>query len=122
MLDKFSFTQKIIELLPDNSGLTAEEVYPLWWKNIREDGGWRLTTLGYQVMSEHLKIEKYFYSFPELYIVTPHLLLKLDRKLKNPYYVLETKKIPTQIIFFGSKEAMLLNLYGNIEKFIDNYS
>ena len=29
--------------------------------------------------------------------------------------------MPVKLVFFGSKEAMLANLYGDIDKFLDNY-
>ena len=121
VLDKFSFTEELIKQLPYELGIKADEVYPLWWKNIRAGGGWRLTALGYKVMTDHVGIEKYIYTIPEDFFITPQLMLKLDRKLKNPYYVLEARKVPTHIIFFGSKEAMMANLYGDLKKFIDSY-
>jgi hypothetical protein len=49
-------------------------------------------------------------------------MLKLDRKLQMPYYIEVKKKIPINIIFFGSREAMLARLYGNLNKFLDNYN
>jgi hypothetical protein len=32
------------------------------------------------------------------------------------------KKMPSKIIFFGSKEAMTAQLYGNIRMFLKNYA
>jgi hypothetical protein len=46
----------------------------------------------------------------------------MDRRLQQPYYIVTKKMIPVKIIFFGSKEAMIANLYGDIKKFIDNYT
>ena len=53
-------------------------------------------------------------------------LLDLDRKLKHPYYI-DLKKFNTSLeqvslVLFDSKEAMLANLYGDLHKFLDNYS
>jgi hypothetical protein len=31
------------------------------------------------------------------------------------------KKLPVKIVMFGSKEAMLARLYGNLDKFLENY-
>jgi hypothetical protein len=49
------------------------------------------------------------------------MLLNLDRKLQLPYYIVVKKKLPVKIVMFGSKEAMLARLYGNLDKFLENY-
>jgi hypothetical protein len=49
------------------------------------------------------------------------MLLDLDHKLKHPYY-LHIYKHNVDLIFFDSKEAMLANLYGDLKKFLDNYT
>jgi len=48
-------------------------------------------------------------------------ILKLDRRLQMPYYIEVNKKIPKNIIFFGAKEAMMAQLYGDLNKFLSNY-
>jgi hypothetical protein len=49
-------------------------------------------------------------------------VLALDRKLQMPYYIVGKKKIPVDLVMFGSKEAMLVNLYGDLDKFLRNYN
>jgi hypothetical protein len=49
------------------------------------------------------------------------MLLDLDRKLQMPYYIVVKKKLPITIVMFGSREAMLARLYGNLDKFLENY-
>ena len=49
-------------------------------------------------------------------------VLSLDRKLQMPYYIVGKKKIPVDLVMFGSKEAMLVNLYGDLDKFLRNYN
>ena len=71
-------------------------------------------------MTEQLDIKFYAYKIPEDMIFNQQTILKLDRKLKNPYYIVTKKNFPVDIIFFGSAEAMLVNLYGNLDKFLDN--
>jgi hypothetical protein len=39
-----------------------------------------------------------------------------------PYYIVATKGVPKAVVFFDSKEAVLANLYGDLEKFLDNYN
>jgi hypothetical protein len=49
-------------------------------------------------------------------------VLKLDRRLQMPYYIEVKKKIPINVVFFGSREAMMAKLYGDLNKFLDNYN
>jgi hypothetical protein len=49
-------------------------------------------------------------------------MLALDRKIQMPYYISATKGIPKKIVFFGSREAVMINLYGDLQKFLDNYT
>jgi hypothetical protein len=49
------------------------------------------------------------------------MLLQLDRQLQMPYYIVVKKKLPVTIVMFGSREAMLARLYGNLNKFLENY-
>ena len=71
---------------------------------------------------DQLDLEKYEYSITDPKQFNQQLILALDRKLQMPYYIVVAKGIPKKIIFFGSKEAVLVNLYGNLEKFLDNYN
>jgi hypothetical protein len=41
--------------------------------------------------------------------------------MQMPYYISATKGIPKKIVFFGSQEAVMVNLYGNLQQFLDNY-
>ena len=92
-----------------------------WWYNIRANGGLRLTELGYFTFKKVMDIESYdmainWETFDRMTV------LKLDRRLQMPYYIEVTKKIPKNIVFFGSQEAMLAQLYGDLNKFLDNYN
>ena len=121
MLDKFAFTQELIKQLPYRLDMTAEQVYPLWWKNIRVGGGWRLTKLGYEIFTKHIQLEQYTIGL-DLFELDTRLVLALDRKLQHPYYIEVVKNVPTKLVLFSSKEAVLANLYGDIKKFLDNYT
>jgi hypothetical protein len=51
--------------------------------------------------------------------VNKSVLLALDRKITFPYYI----NFPgQQLILFSSREAMLATLYGDLQKFLENYS
>jgi hypothetical protein len=119
--DKKKLTQELIALLPDDQQISVDTAMPAWWFNIRRNGGMRLTGIGYQVFVDDLELEHYSYSIDNPLLFTQQTILKLDRKMQMPYYISATKGIPKKIIFFGSKEAVMVNLYGNLQQFLDNY-
>ena len=82
----------------------------------------RLTAIGYDVLTHKLDIEHYSYKIDDPLIFNKNLILKLDRKMQMPYYIHAVKGIPKSVIFFGSQEAVMVNLYGNLEQFLDNYN
>ena len=119
--DKRRLTKELIDLLPDQQRISVDSAIPSWWLNIRRNGGMRLTGLGYQVFVDDLELEHYSYSIDDPVLFNQHTILKLDRKMQMPYYIHAIKGIPKQIVFFGSKEAVMVNLYGNLQQFLDNY-
>jgi len=119
--DKHLLTQQLIELLPESGRVPVDTALPSWWFNIRRTGGMRLTGIGYDVLSRRLDLEHYEYAITDPLTFNKRLMLKLDRKMQMPYYISATKGIPKKIVFFGSREAVMVNLYGNLEQFLDNY-
>jgi hypothetical protein len=119
--DKTKLTEELINLLPEAQRISVASAVPAWWFNLRRNGGMRLTGLGYQVFVEDLELENYSYSIDDPLAFNQHTILKLDRKMQMPYYIHAVKGIPKKIIFFGSKEAVMVNLYGNLQQFLDNY-
>lgn len=81
----------------------------------------RLTSLGYHVFVKDLQLEHYEYSIDDPMVFNQHIILDLDRKMQMPYYIHAVKGIPKKIVFFGSREAVMVNLYGNLQKFLENY-
>lgn len=119
--DKLKLTEVLISQLPDEEKETVDRAMSLWWYNIRQGGGLRLTELGFYILSKVLELEHYGVD------IDPHKLdrkavLKLDRRLQMPYYIEAKKKIPVRIIMFGSREALLARLYGDLDKFLENYT
>jgi len=119
--DKRKLTEELIALLPDEQRISTESALPAWWYNIRRNGGMRLTALGYQIFVERLELEHYSYSIDDPLLFNQTTILKLDRKMQMPYYISAVKGIPKHIVFFGSREAVMVNLYGNLQQFLDNY-
>jgi len=48
-------------------------------------------------------------------------LVMLDQRLQDPYFLQVDKREPC-VKFYGSKEAFMANLYGDLEKFLENYT
>ena len=121
MRDKRKLTEELIALLPDQQRVNLESALPSWWFNLRRNGGMRLTSTGYQTLAEDLELEHYSYNIDDPHTFNKQLILKLDRKMQMPYYIHAVKGIPKRIVFFGSQEAVMVNLYGNLAQFLDNY-
>lgn len=121
MRDKRKLTEELIALLPEDQQTSVASTMPVWWFNIRRNGGMRLTALGHRAFTEDLELEHYSYAIDNPLLFNQHTILKLDRKMQMPYYISATKGIPKKIVFFGSQEAVMVNLYGNLQQFLDNY-
>ena len=121
MRDKLKLTEQLVAQLPDQHRVSVETARTTWWFNIRPTGGMRLTALGVKVLKERLDIKHYEYKIPDPFDVNQKTILKLDRLLQEPYYIVTAKGRVASILFFGSREAMLVNLYGDLQKFLDNY-
>ena len=121
MRNKQRLTEELIKQLDPGSGITVKQAMRTWWFNIRKNGGMRLTGPGYTVFVEQLDLARYEWPIQDPLAFNQHMILDLDRKMQMPYYIHAVKGIPKQIIFFGSKEAVMINLYGNLQQFLDNY-
>ena len=81
----------------------------------------RLTITGFHTFVKDLELEHYEYAIDDPVVFNQHTILNLDRKMQMPYYIHAVKGIPKKIVFFGSREAVMVNLYGNLQQFLDNY-
>lgn len=82
----------------------------------------RLTASGFAVFSTVLDLAQYEWAILDADTINQRVILTLDRKLRMPYYITTVKNIPCKIVFFGSEEAVWINLYGNLQKFLASYS
>jgi len=116
-MTKHKLTKRLIELLPEDHRLSVEEAMILWYTNIRNNGGFRLTQNGLQVM-KILGLESWSVPLTDIKItMDKNLLLALDRKLTWPYFIDYKKK---EIIFYSSREAVMATMYGSIKNWLDN--
>ena len=119
MRDKIELTRQLVEKLPPDSW-TVDQARITWWYNFRDSGGMRLTNIGYETFTKILDLERYEYHV-QPFDITSRMIIALDRKLQQPWYVKFHKQMPKTLVFFGSKEAMMANLYGDLKRFIDSY-
>jgi hypothetical protein len=113
MSNKTALTQQLLEQLPQAEQCSLAMALKDWWWT---DRSWRLTNQGLKIF-EQSGIEKYAYDVPASTPFIPKNLLALDRKLANPYFLKLGKK--PQIIFYGSKDATIFALYGDVGRFIN---
>ncbi len=119
MRNKLEITQAVLDQLPGHAW-TVDDVMPLWWMNIRTNGGLRLTRDGYTILKS-LKLESWEVSV-EPSKFDRKMILLLDKKLQAPYYSEVNRKSPAMIniIMFSSREAMMATLYGDLKAFLKN--
>ena len=79
MRDKIKLTQELIRLIPGDQHPTVESVLPIWWYNLRKNGGMRLTFTGYLTLTKTLDLEHYTYNIEDPVSFTQQTVLDLDR-------------------------------------------
>lgn len=119
MLSKVQITNAVIDKMQGDDKPSLVEALSWWWQNPKEDSGLRLTTDGYFMFSL-LEIESHKFEVPTSTLLVPAQLLTLDRHMTCPYYIQPGKK--PVLIFYGSKEATMFALYGDIQKFLRGIS
>jgi hypothetical protein len=120
--NKDKLLEQLIAQMPEGERIGVDSARISWFHNIRPSGGLRLTGIGFKALKEDIKLDHYSYKIKDPMAFTQRTVLALDRKLTMPYYIVTKKGFPTDILFFGSKEAVLVNLYSDLDKFLDNYN
>jgi len=113
MPNKQQLTQQLLTQLPVDDRPGVEEALKSWWQDLRDDTGLRLSISGYDVF-KFLSIEQYEFDFTK--VLSPSLLMILNRKLDCPYYLKVGKT--SKLILFGSQQAIMYAMYGDMEKFL----
>ena len=121
MRDKFALTRELLKHLKEPDSVSFDTARSMWWYNLQQRGGLRLTTLGYLTLVNDVELEYYRYELKSYDVFTTRTVIELDRKLQMPYFIMANKGIASHIIFFGSKEAMLARMYDNLDKFLTRY-
>lgn len=119
MLSKLDYTRQILKQLPADLRPSEDYALSVWWQDIRPEGGLRLSPEGC-VIFKQAGVAAYEFEIPPSTPAKVGTLLILNKKLTCPYYII-TGKNP-KIVFYGSKEATMFALYGDIQKFLQGIS
>ncbi len=116
MFNKQQLTQQILVQLPEDDRPSFDQAMKTWWQDIRDDnGGLRLSLSGYDAFN-FLNIDRHEFDVPASTPALPRQLIILNKKLDCPYYLKLGKK--PRLIIFGSKQAVMYAMYGDLEKFL----
>ena len=123
---KLSITLGLLEQVPEALREPWDRAMATWWANIRPEGGLRLSKHGYEILNDVLQYESW--SMDLMTESTTHharidkrTILDLDRKLEWPYYLdFRPRQKTRRIVFFGSREAMMATMYGDLKKWLEN--
>ena len=117
---KLSLTKQILATLSEPPSL--ELALNTWWTNIQDTGGMGLTLDGFHLFTKQLGIKTYEWEIENNAMLGNRIVLVLDRKMEFPYYIKRPKgkKTPGKLYLFGERDAVLINLCGSLEKFVDN--
>lgn len=124
---KLEIIRRLRESIPEDQRESIDQAMVTWWANIRDEGGLRLTKHGYHMLHDVLGMESWEMdlsqetSGPFRARLNKRTILDLDRKLQWPYYLdSDSRKKRQRIIFFGSREAMMATMYGDLQKWLEN--
>jgi hypothetical protein len=118
---RLEIVQRLMPQIPMEYQQSIESAMRTWWANIRRDGGMRLTDLGYQIMHDVLRLESWELDLRDRdhTVFTKRLIVDLDRKLEWPYYIeVSMKRKRRRMVFFGSREAMMATMYGDLKQWL----
>jgi hypothetical protein len=111
---KAEITRRILALLDQQHCPDFDSAMQAWWRNIRAQGGLALTDQGLKVLRDHAQLECHEFAIPKNQPISQGMLLGLDRGQQWPYHIDRRRRIT----FFGSREAMMMALYGDFAKYV----
>ena len=124
------YTQNQLTKLFFDLGLSKEynirELKAKIWENPQNPNSLRLTTTGWMLSNQ---IDMTHYKFEVATMLTPKRLLQLERILAGPYFIKgkwplprrqNTAPKPLSLYVFDEQDSIMLGLYGDLEKFLDN--
>jgi len=110
---KVLITEEMIKSCAENHDLRT--ALRKWWINSTKYGGLRLTSTGNKILND-MRYKPYRFNATD--ISKSKTLLILDNTLSCPYYITDMNKKTQHIDLFGSKEATMINLYGDFNVYL----
>jgi hypothetical protein len=124
MTEKEKLTKIVLEQLPDIS-FSLDHAIKAWWVNLLKNGGLRLSDAG-DLAFRKAEFEYFDFDFfmpNSVNVSWNQYMLDLNKKMTCPYYINvksdENKKMPF-IRIYDSRIAMLINLYGGVDRYIQS--
>ena len=122
MTKKEELSKIVLAELP-HTQLTLDHAMKAWWVNLLKHGGLRLTDAG-DLAFRTAEFEYFDFEFKTTNVAWSQYMLDLNNKMACPYYINvrttpEGRKEPF-IRVYDSRIAMLINLYGNITRYIQS--
>jgi hypothetical protein len=125
---KLEILSRVCHEIPEDSREPIDQAMITWWANIRDDGGLRLTHHGYRMLKDVLGMQSWVLNLGDpddtgawRAKINKRTVLALDRKLEWPYYLdFDARRRRRRIVFFGSQEAMMAQLYGDITAWLNS--
>lgn len=118
-INKQQLTQKLLELIP-NSPLTTDQAIRCWWYSRNSTSGLRLTDIGYDAFTNDLDLETYLFNVEHI-VPSPRVILQLSKLISCPYYIERTKLRWLNLHLFGSRQAVELTLYGDLQRYLSSF-
>ena len=117
---KLSLTKQILATLKEPP--SQEFAMLTWWNNIQDTGGMGLTEEGFRIFTKELDLAHHDWELPVQSSLGNRIVLAMDRKMEYPYYIKRPrgKKTPGTIYLFGERDAVMINLCGSLERFVEN--
>jgi hypothetical protein len=112
--DRHRLTAAILNSLDPEQRLSLPVATQCWWSNTMPNGGFRLTAEGYAILSQYLAHPGWCFPVSREQLNT-RMLLDLDQKVACPFYIDHRRG---EIFLFGSSEAMMVKLHGDISRWI----
>jgi len=120
-MDKLRLTQQLLALLPEANRCTLADALKYWWQDLRYDGyettHLRLTAAGHEIFQQ-LDIQHWHFDLDRA--VTAGHLLALSHHMTAPYYLNLGRTRHATLWIYGSQEAMMFSLMGDLDRFIRN--
>ena len=115
MVTKLDLTRQILAELGPAQDITMDQAITQWWVHSKPTG-LRLTQAGHDMFSRSALMVRQDFVLPE-HSMNARKLITLDRYLTCAY-CLRRQRRDYVLTLFGSREAMMAALYGDIDRFI----